>query len=203
MDNKTQNNMPLNHRRSIRLKNYDYSKIGFYFVTICTKDHMHLLGEITDGKMSLSKSGEIVEKEWYKTGGIRPNINLHEFVIMPNHLHGIIEISGNTACRGTPQRAHENGTGHCEKMGTVPRAPTIEIFGKPSRDTIPTIIRSYKAIVTKQVRELENDACCSFWQRNYYEHIIRNEESYLKIAEYIRNNPEKWLEDKYYNGKSI
>lgn len=202
MDSKTENTQSLKHRRSIRLKNYDYSSLGLYFVTICTHGYMNLLGEIKDDKMNLNKYGEIAKKEWYKTGEIRPDINLPEFVIMPNHLHGIIEIT----CRGTLQRAHEDGTVrdntsgilHHEKTGTVHRAPTAEKFGKPTANSIPSIVRSYKAVVTKQVRDINNNPDYLFWQRSYYEHIIRNEESYLKIAEYILNNPKKWYEDKYY-----
>jgi REP element-mobilizing transposase RayT len=177
----------LHNRKSIRLKNYDYSQPGFYFITICTWKHIHLFGEIENDQMSINKSGEIAEKEWFKAEEIRSNIKIHEFTIMPNHLHGIIEITGRTS------------------KGTVPRAPTkdhpiqmIERFGKPTSNTLPTIIRSYKAYVTRQVRILKNNSDFKIWQRNYFEHIIRNEESYLKIAEYIKNNPLKWKEDKYY-----
>ena len=148
---------------------------------------MHLFGKIEDDRMNINRCGKIAEKEWFRTGDLRPNIKLHEFIVMPNHLHGIIEITGKTS------------------KGTVPRAPTkahpiqmLERFGKPKSNTLPTIIRSYKANVTKQARLLKHNANFNVWQRNYFEHIVRNEKSYLKIAEYIQNNPLKWKDDKYY-----
>lgn len=166
-------------RRSIRLKQYDYSTTGFYFITICTWKHLCLFGKIEKDRMIINKSGEITEKEWYRTGELRANIKLHEFIIMPNHMHGIIEITNNrdTTRRGTACRAR---------------------FAKPQQGTISTMIRSYKSAVTKQIRDQSNDRKLKIWQRNYYEHIIRNEEAYLKISEYIQNNPLKWKEDKYF-----
>lgn len=94
-------------RRSIRLKNYDYSKAGLYFISICTWNHLHLFGKIENDLMIINKNGEITKKEWFKTGELRSNIKLHEFIIMPNHLHGIIEIINyrNTTCRGTARCA--------------------------------------------------------------------------------------------------
>ena len=89
MENKTQNNK----RQSIRLKGYDYSASGLYFITICTWNHLHLFGKIEDDPMIINRYGEIVKQEWYKTAELRNNIKLHEFIIMPNHLHGIIEIT--------------------------------------------------------------------------------------------------------------
>ena len=175
-------------RRSIRLKGHDYSSSGFYFITICTWKHLHLFGEIQNGRMMIDRYGKNAEKEWFRTVEIRKNIKLHEFVVMPNHLHGIIEIVShrNVDCRGTA---------HCAQ---IKRTPQKEQFGKPSSNTIPSIIRSYKGAVTRQIRELENNTGLNVWQRNYYEHIIRNEESYLKISEYILANPLKWRLDKYF-----
>jgi REP element-mobilizing transposase RayT len=95
----------LHHRRSVRLKNYDYLQPGFYFITICTWKHMHLFGEIESDRMKINSYGEIAEKQWFKTGKLRSNIKLHEFVIIPNHLHGIIEIV-NEKSMGTARRAH-------------------------------------------------------------------------------------------------
>ncbi|XGB43143.1 MAG: hypothetical protein LVS60_04975 [Nodosilinea sp. LVE1205-7] len=85
-------NPDIHHRRSIRLKGYDYSQNGLYFVTICTQNRHHLFGTITNGQMALNPMGEIVHDEWFKTASMRPNIRLHEFIVMPNHIHGIIEI---------------------------------------------------------------------------------------------------------------
>lgn len=123
------------HRRSIRLKNYDYSQGGMYFITICAYDKKYLFGKIVNEKMILNDLGHIVLKEWLKTGEIRKNIKLDEFIIMPNHFHCILNIiSRGTACRALSDS-------HIEK------------FNKPVHNSIPTIIRSYKSAVTKQINQ--------------------------------------------------
>jgi REP element-mobilizing transposase RayT len=176
-------NPDIHHRRSIRVKGYDYSQAGLYFITICTQNRLCLFGEIVDDDRgtticALNEYGRIAEKEWIKTSKMRPNIRLDVFVIMPNHMHGIIEIA--------------------DGRGTMHRAPTVEQFGKPTSNTIPTIIRGYKSSVTKQINILRNQPGVPVWQRNYYEHIIRDEKSYYQISEYIQTNPLKWQDDKYY-----
>ena len=187
-------NPEIHHRRSIRIKEYDYSHEGLYFITICTFNHACLFGHLDNGDVVLTAYGEIANTEWLKTGELRSNISLHEFVMMPNHMHGIIEIDGST-CRGTIPRAlvHRGA----KEEGTLQRAPT-EQFGKPTSNTIPTIVRGFKSTVTKQINDIRNTSGQSVWQRSYYEHVIRNEKSYNRIIEYIRYNPKKWLKDKYY-----
>jgi len=182
-------NPDIHHRRSIRLKGYDYSQAGLYFITICIQDRLCLFGEIKNEEMVLNKYGRIAEKEWIVTPEMRPNIHLDVFVIMPNHMHGIIEI---VDCKGTTHRAPT------DNRFTTHRAPTVEQFGKPTSNTIPTIIRGYKSAVTKQINILQNQPGVPVWQRNYYEHIVRNEKSYLIISEYIMNNPFTWRDDKYH-----
>jgi len=160
------------HRRSIRLKNYDYASSGAYFVTIVTHGRQCLFGAIVDGQMRLNEFGEIVCDEWLKTEIIRPRVQLDVFVIMPNHIHGIIIVNDVDGC--------------CR--GTLQRAPTIEQFGKPTSDSIPTIIRLFKSATTKRINEYRNTPAVSVWQRNYYEHIIRNETEWQRIRQYIANN---------------
>jgi hypothetical protein len=187
-------NPKIHHRRSIRIKYYDYSREGLYFITICTHNHQRLFGYIDNDEMMLSEYGEIAYHEWLQTGEIRKSVVLQEFVIMPNHMHGIIEINDSPR-RGTMPRAlvhrdkENQGTKHC--------APT-ERFGKPTSNTIPTIVRGFKSTVTKQINNIRKTSGYPVWQRSYYEHIIRNEKSYNRISEYIRYNPKKWLKDKYY-----
>jgi len=176
----TKYNPDIHHRRSIRLKGYDYSQAGLYFITICTKNREHLFGQIENGIMILNEFGEIANNEWLKTADIRDNVELLEYIIMPNHMHGIILLNDMD-----------------DRRGTARRAPTMQ-FGKPIPRSLPTIIRSFKSAVTKQINILRNMPGVPVWQRNYYEHIIRNEKSYYQIAEYIRNNPLKWQDDKYY-----
>lgn len=169
------------YRRSIRLKGYDYSQPGAYFITICTHERISLFGETKNGFMELNELGEVIRTEWLKTATIRPNFTLDEWIIMPNHLHGIIVINNG---RGTLPRA----------PGTQQRAPT-ERFGKPVSNSIPTIIRSFKSSSTKRINEERNLPFAPVWQRNYYEHVIRNENSLCRIREYIINNPSRWQYD--------
>ena len=178
-------NTEIHHRRSIRLKGYDYSQNGAYFITLCTQDRKPIFGKILDGEMQLSQFGIITRDEWLRTSEIRKNVEMDEFVVMPNHFHGIIVID------------NLSGT------GTLQLAPTVERFGKPTSNTIPTIIRGYKAAVTKQINSLNINAGVynmpeRIWQRNYYEHVIRNEASLTKIREYIMSNPLNWQEDDHY-----
>jgi REP element-mobilizing transposase RayT len=182
-------NPPIHYRKSIRLKNYDYSMAGLYFITICTHERLPIFGNIVDGLMQLNDSGKIAHEEWQKTGSIRSNIVLHEFVIMPNHLHGIIQIVGAHCMRPDgmqPNSIHAGQKEHVQQ-GRMQCAPTVG-----------DIIRGYKSAVTKGIKAFGSFSNHVIWQRNYYEHIIRNEAAYLKIADYIETNPQRWQEDTYY-----
>lgn len=191
----------IHHRRSIRLQGYDYSQNGAYFITLCAQDRKSIFGKIVNGEMQLSPFGIIVRDEWLKTAEMRKNIEMDEFVIMPNHFHGIIVIDD----RGWA-RLEMNGAADLDGTGTLQRAPTLptrEQFGKPTSNTIPTIIRGYKAAVTKQINTIQINAGVynkpeRIWQKNYYEHVIRNEVSLNKIREYIMSNPLNWKEDDLY-----
>ena len=170
-------NLNLHKRRSIRLQDYDYSHAGEYFITICTYNHECSFGDIVGEEMRLNKTGEIVKEEWLRTAQIRTDVELDSFIVMPNHLHGIITL---------------NDSGR----GKLQRAPTKEEFGKPTSGSIPTIIRLFKACVTKKINLLRNTPRQPIWQRGYYEHIIRNDNDLDNVREYIVNNPIKWLLEK-------
>jgi len=176
-------NPEIHHRRSIRLKGYDYTQPGAYFITFCTHQRMHLFGEVIEGEMILNDRGKIARDEWFKTAELRSYVKLYEdeFTIMPNHGHGIIWIEDDTV--GARRR----------------RAPTvdnIEKFGKPVKGSIPTIVRAYKSAVTYAVNKLESQRGAVLWQKNYYEHIIRNERELNNIGWYIVNNPRNWQLDR-------
>ena len=149
-----------------------------------------MFGDIKNDVMTINDTGEIAKQCWLNIPKHFPNIVLREYVIMPNHIHGILEITNNE---------NNINVNNCRKIdihcrGTACRALTFEQFGDPIKGSIPTIIRSYKSAVTKQ---LHNDGFIgSIWQRNYYEHIIRNDDDYKNIVEYIIYNPAKWVEDK-------
>ena len=169
--------MPGN-RRSIRLKNYDYTQEGAYYVTVCVDDRKCVFGDAGDGKMILNEYGKIVQNEWYKTREMRKNIDLDEFIVMPNHIHGIINIVG----------------AHCN----VPLHDRFEKFGRSISNSIPTIIKLFKSTTTKQINQLRNTPRKPIWQRNFYEHVIRDESDLARIREYIISNPSNWEKDEYY-----
>src|SRR5690554_2536006 len=222
-----QYNPDKHHRRSIRLQGYDYSQAGLYFITICCEDRICRFGHVKNGTMILNKYGQIAYNEWMKTPEIRPNVKLHEFVVMPNHIHGIIQLldigrgelhspddnelhSPDDKLHSPDDKLHlpddklhlpddklhlpddklhlpDDNRGVCK---TPLRGPS---------QTIGAIVRGYKSSVTKQINLLRVfDTPIKLWQRNYHDHIIRNEQSYQRISEYIKNNPVKWNDDKFY-----
>ena len=148
------------NRKSIRLKDYDYAKNGLYFVTICVQNREHLLGKIVDGQYSVYDSEKMISLVWNDLGEHINGVITYEFVIMPNHVHGIIALENSSL-------------------------------------NLSEIIRRFKTFTTRQyiknVGHLQWQPFCKrLWQRNYYEHIIRNEQSLEKLRTYIENNPLKW-----------
>jgi len=174
------------HRRSIRLKGYDYTQPGAYFITIVTYERMPLFGEIVNGEMRLNEYGQMVRDEWFQTAVVRPYVVLHpdEFVVMPNHVHGIIWIVDTNADGGDDVGARRR------------RAPTAEQFGKPIPGSIPTIVRSFKSMTTRRINLLRNAPGTPVWQRNYYDRIIRHERALNAIRQYIIENPRRWQMDR-------
>jgi len=185
-------NPEVHRRSSIRLKNYDYSRDGAYFVTICTQGRECLLGKIKNEEVELSPAGKMIQEIWKNLPQHHPGFEMDEFIVMPNHIHGIIILMENV---GVGLRAYPS-TEMAEpkqKAGQPRRvAPTI---------TLPEVVHHFKSYTTARYRErVENANWPPFpgrlWQRNYYEHIIRNENSLKKIREYIINNPIRWQFDR-------
>jgi len=176
-------NQAKHNRRSIRLKGYDYSQTGAYFVTICTKGRACLFGEIAGGKMVLNDAGRIAADEWTKTALIRDEIQLDEWVVMPNHFHGIVWIR------------QTDGTGDTVRRGDRPVAPT-----GPRPRSLGALMAGFKSAVTKRVNKLRQTPGEKLWQRNYWEHIIRNDDELNRIRQYIIDNPAKWEMDRNYTG---
>ena len=186
-------------RRSVRLRGYDYAFRGFFFITICTHDKQPSLADIIDYQPQLSKIGQVVAECWKQIPEHFPRVRLDEWIVMPNHLHGIIVIR-NPGSFPPPTSGDE---------GTACRAPTnlealtayetvFEEFGKPVAASLSTIARSFKSAVSKRVREELGTANLPVWQRNYFEHVIRDEDSLNKIRNYIWENPIHWNRDEYY-----
>jgi len=188
-------NPNIHHRRSIRMKGYDYSQAGQYFITICVQDRACLFGKIENGKMILNEYGKIAHNEWMRTPEIRPNVEIGEFIIMPNHMHGIIHIMCQGVLNSCANRGELNSPlfaiSHSPNIRGVCNTPLIS----PSQ-TIGAIVRGYKSAVTKQLGLLNLNQ--QIWQRNYYENIINNDQSYQNISNYIVNNPAKWNGDKFH-----
>lgn len=168
-------NPKIHHRQSMRLKDYDYSTNGYYFITICTKNKIECFGKITNGKMELSEIGKIANQCWLEIPEHFPNTKLDEYIIMPNHLHGILIIENDPAFVGN------------KNFCSLPWQTKL------SR-SLSSIIRGFKIGVTKWCRN--NNHKEFQWQKSFYDHIIRNEESLDNIREYIRNNPLKWEFDR-------
>jgi len=184
-------NSDIHHRRSIRLQHYDYASPGGYFVTICSHERQCLFGEISDGEMHLNAWGRIIRDEWLRTPAMRSNVELDEYVIMPNHFHGIILINAtNDNCVGADcvRPIHD-----AEECGAHIGAPVQLVGRQPG--SLGSIIAGFKSAVTRHINELRKTPGAPVWHRNYYEHVIRNEKDLGLIREYIVNNPQKWDED--------
>lgn len=178
-------NPEIHHRKSIRLRGYDYSQAGLYFVTICTHERLPLFGKIDDGKMVANDAGVLVEKCWREIPVHFPQVILDGFVVMPNHIHGIVEIRDIVA-----------GTNNVGAKDFLPLQNVETAMKHGTSKTVGSIVRGFKIGVTKWFHEHTDTH--QVWQRNYHEHIIRNEEAYLKISEYIEYNPQRWQEDTYH-----
>ena len=175
------------NRKSIRLKGYDYSKEGDYFITICTQNRECLFGEFMDGKMILNDIGKIAERCYLEIPKHFPNVELDIFQIMPNHIHFIICIVG--AENFLPIKNELN----IRADDYLPLQERCHRFQKPVPKSIASIVKGFKIGVTKLCNQNE----LGFqWQRGYYEHIILNEKSYGEIYNYIESNVSKWDEDR-------
>lgn len=209
----------IHNRRSIRLKGYHYSKAGLYFITICVQDRKLLFGEIIDGKMILNDAGKMVEKWYYELENKYPDKKCHEMIVMPNHFHCIVENAPKTdnhdmdahdtfigAHVGTPLRGRPDNDGHPDNAGR-PNDTNHPKYGpnnKKYNATIGDAIGWFKTMTTNEyIRGIKNHNWSPFngklWQRNYWEHIIRKDQSYQKISDYIINNPSNWNSDKLYS----
>jgi len=173
------------HRRSIRLKGYDYSQLGAYFVTVCAHQKDNLFGRVINGSVELNEYGQIVTREWFKSSKVRHEIELDAFVLMPNHLHGIVWIVNPEASVDLMDEETVEANGH----SPLPRGAAPKSLG--------AFIIGFKSTVTRQINQLRTKPGHPVWQRNYYEHIIRSERALHAIREYIEQNPLRWEMDRY------
>ena len=174
----------IHHRRSIRLRGYDYSQPGSYYVPLCTQGKEHLFGQIVEGEMHPNERGDCVARCWKWLAQQYLYIDLDEWTVMPNHLHGIIVIT--------------DGTGASRNAPTE----TCGIVGRGGSRTAPTkrkplgrLVGAFKTVSTDYINQLRGTPTRPLWQRDFYDHIIRNEDELNKIREYIRTNPLRWASD--------
>ena len=177
-------NKPSHNRRSIRLKGHDYSAVGAYYLTMCTNERERLFGEIINGEMQLNQYGKIVLLTWNDLINHVANIELGEFVIMPNHVHGIVTIVE------PPNLTYEKPEGDLPGLKIakthLPQTPVSEI------------VRQFKTFSAMRINNLRKMRGTAVWQRDYYERVIRTEREYMKYANYIHNNPFQWENDRFY-----
>ncbi len=172
-------NPKIHHRRSIRLPNYDYSRPGAYFVTICVQDRSCLFGDVVGGEMWLNDVGRVTCDCWDDIPKHFPHVHLDAFVIMPNHVHGILVIADFAVPVGAKNFSPQHGTSK----------------------TVGSVVRGFKIGVTTWMRA--NTDIHVVWQRNYWEHIVRDEPELIRIREYITNNPARWEMDRLHPGHGL
>ncbi len=183
------------HRRSLRLRGWDYTWPGAYFVTIVAHHREMLFGEVADGKVVLSEWGQIVAACWAEIPAHFDHVVLDAWVVMPNHLHGILFLTrtGEGEAGGTGEGVSRlYGAGGTGVSRPLPRPyPPRGV----ARGSLGAVIGSFKSAVTRRINERRGTPGASVWQRNYWEHIIRNERELIAIRKYIHNNPARWAED--------
>ena len=178
-------------RRSIRLAGYDYTLAGAYFVTICTWNKEILFGDVRGDEMRLNEFGRVVWDEWERTEVVRSKVSLDAFVVMPNHVHGIVVIR-DVGGGKTPTQHTSVGA---QRAATLPaNLPNV----KPG--SLGAIVRAFKSAVTRRINIMRHTPGAPVWQRNYYDRIIRDEVELNNIRLYIESNPGNWKQDEQYPG---
>lgn len=197
MNNKFQNKYTI---PSARLQSWDYTNAGAYFITICTEDRHHYFGKVINGKMVLTNAGVIADILWHEIKHHNKNIELGEFIVMPNHIHGILILNDDGM--------KNIETGHAlslvpqppppDPIDEIPKSPGQKRFQNPGKNSVSSIIGGYKSAVTKHCNRLGIEFG---WQTRFYDNIIRDQQAFENISNYILNNAAKWEMDKFHANK--
>ncbi len=189
-------NPVLHHRQSTRLQGRDYSQPGAYFITVCTYKKEKFFGDIVNGEMNLNIPGQYAFYQWKNLPDRFPNIDLDEFIIMPNHIHGIIVIRTDMG-EGSDIRDSETKERLISDPSPLQSNENIRVNG-----TVPgslgAIIQNFKSSTSRKINAIPNMKNIKLWQVNYYDHIIGDEKDYARIVHYIRNNPQEWEKDELF-----
>ena len=193
------------HRHSIRLKGYDYTHPGAYFVTMVTQHRECLFGEVAGGEMQVNAFGKIVQAAWLELPRHYPHAQLDAFCVMPNHVHGIIVLSPDVRPNGDSRRggsvpAHDTLLGEIasgeEILASITKTrPYSNDQRQTTRHALSEIVRAFKSYSARRINRPRRSPGVTVWQRNYYEHIIRNPGAWERIQCYIENNPANWEKD--------
>ncbi len=185
----------IHHRHSIRLRGYDYSQCGVYFVTIVAFQRECLFGDIVDGEMVLNPCGQTVTHAWFDLPRHYRHVELGAFVVMPNHVHGMIILNGRGGSPSGDDTLH--GVATTDQAAFSGNSKTRP-YKTVQRHALPEIIRAFKSFSARRINLFRHTTGIPVWQRNYYEHIIRNEREMDHIRRYLESNPIRWAEDHEY-----
>ncbi len=196
----------IHHRQSTRLQNYDYSTTGTYFITICAFERQCLFGAVVEAEMRLNIIGEVVSRCWHDIQRHFPHVALDEFVVMPNHLHGLIHIidceDKSSFHTSLPVGTKQASPSLTRSSGKTTKGKADEPFSLPLQDkhgtaagSLGAIVQNFKSISSRKINKINDQCGVKIWQRNYYDRIIRNETELETCRDYIANNPLKWALD--------
>jgi putative transposase len=185
----------IHHRRSIRLKGYDYSQPGAYFITLVTHGRDCIFGEVIEGDMVLNWYGKTVHRDWMDLPHHYPFVTLDAFIVMPNHVHAIVVLRTDDVGRGGSTQAHNSKLiKFVSDRFVTPDVGQTRPYGI-RRHGLPEIVRAFKSFSARRINQKRHLPGIAVWQRNYYEHIIRNQSDLDCIRLYIGDNPRRWAED--------
>lgn len=195
-------------RRSIRLPDFDYTNPGAYFVTICAHDRQYLFGDVVDGLMRVNGWGEIVQQTWAALPEHFTHVELDQFIVMPNHVHGIIVLKDDAAAVGAKQVSSASPAfvppvfAPVLNQGKAGESLALPLHGTVA-GSLCAVVQNFKSVTARKINKSRHTPAHPVWQRNYYEHVIRNDCDLAAICEYIAGNPARWLDDEHHLGNDL